>query len=222
MLRYKVVEKFISINGEGRLAGELAVFIRFQGCNLACSYCDTTWANQEEAPYELMTAEELYSYIKETKVCNITLTGGEPLLNPKMDVLLRLLGEDQSLNIEIETNGSVDLAPFAKLERPPVFTMDYKLPSSLMEADMMISNFDVLGTKDTVKFVVGDFRDLERAREIIRGHQLISKCQVYLSTVFGKISLDEVVTYMKTHKMNGVRLQLQMHKVIWDPNLRGV
>ena len=76
----KVVEKFTSINGEGTRAGELAVFIRFKGCNLRCSYCDTMWANTSECPYKEETPEEILNYVLGTGIHNVTLTGGEPLL----------------------------------------------------------------------------------------------------------------------------------------------
>lgn len=222
MPKYKVVEKFISINGEGLLAGELAVFIRLQGCNLQCSYCDTVWANSEEAPYQLMTEEEIYTYITSTGIQNVTLTGGEPLLTKEIGAFLKLISQDDHLKLEIETNGSIDLLAFTQLKRRPVFTMDYKLPSSGMESHMLLSNLNHLENSDSVKFVLGNIEDLERARGLIERYNLISKCQVFFSTVFGKLSSDEVVTYMKKHKMNGVKLQLQMHKIIWDPSLRGV
>jgi putative 7-cyano-7-deazaguanosine (preQ0) biosynthesis protein QueE, clostridial len=222
MSQYKVVEKFVSINGEGVLAGQLAVFIRFHGCNLNCSYCDTAWANKDDTPYTIMTENQIYDYIKETGVKNVTLTGGEPLLNPDIMQLLQVLAQDNNLYVEIETNGSIDLSTFAQISNPPSFTMDYKLPGSFMESKMLVSNFDFLTKKDVVKFVVGDILDLECARKIITNHQLISKCCVYISTVFGKITLDEVVEYMKNNTMNGVTLQLQMHKFIWNPNQRGV
>ena len=79
-IQYKVVEHFVSINGEGTHAGQLAMFIRFQGCNLNCSYCDTKWANEVDAPFQWKTAEELVQSADEAQVKNITLTGGEPLL----------------------------------------------------------------------------------------------------------------------------------------------
>lgn len=79
-IKYKVVETFISINGESTKAGQLAVFIRFKGCNLSCEYCDTAWANKSDASYTEMTALEIYKYIKDTGITNVTLTGGEPLL----------------------------------------------------------------------------------------------------------------------------------------------
>ena len=85
---YNVVEKFVSINGESKFAGQLAVFIRFRGCNLNCVYCDTKWANTADAPAEQMTKEEIYDYIKSTGVRNVTLTGGEPLLQKGIQELL--------------------------------------------------------------------------------------------------------------------------------------
>ena len=91
---YQVVEHFVSINGEGPLAGQLAVFIRFKGCNLSCAYCDTKWANEGDAPFIPMTAEEIHQYILGTGVRNVTLTGGEPLLQPHIIELLAFLTAD--------------------------------------------------------------------------------------------------------------------------------
>ena len=76
----RVAEKFISINGEGTRAGELAVFVRFTGCNLRCSYCDTMWANEPGCPYEEMSPAQICDYVQSTGIKNVTLTGGEPLL----------------------------------------------------------------------------------------------------------------------------------------------
>ena len=222
MTQYKVVEKFVSINGEGPLAGQLAVFIRFQGCNLNCSYCDTSWANKKDAVFMDMTERDLYRYIKETAIKNVTLTGGEPLLQPELMDLLKLITSDLDLHVEIETNGSIDITPFKQMCNPPVLTMDYKLPGSLMESKMLISNFDRLTKKDTVKFVIGSEQDFNVAKDIIQRHALVGKCSVYLSAVFGKISLKDIVELMKDNHMNGVNLQIQMHKVIWDPNEKGV
>lgn len=219
---YKVVEKFISLNGEGILAGQPAVFIRFYGCNLACTYCDTLWANREDAPCSLMTEYEIYEYIKDTGIKNVTLTGGEPLLAPHIAELLKLLSFEQWLHIEIETNGSIDLTPYVKIPNPPAFTMDYKLPSSKMENKMLESNFTLLSNKDTVKFVVGNLKDLNRARNVIKHYELTKKCHVLISPVFGKIGLEIIAEYLIKHRMNDVAMQLQMHKIIWEPNRRGV
>ena len=87
---------------------------------------------------------------------------------------------------------------------------------------MCKENFDLLQWRDTVKFVSGSVRDLERAREIIGEYHLTEKCHVYISPVFGKIEPAEIVDFMIKNKMNGIRLQLQLHKFIWEPNRRGV
>ena len=217
----KVVEKFVSINGEGTRAGELAVFVRFKGCNLRCSYCDTRWANEADCPYEEMTPGGICGYVRSTGITNVTLTGGEPLLQQDMGDLIRLLIED-GRRVEIETNGSVDLQPFVKDGRRPVFTMDYKLHSSGCESGMNGNNFDLLEQNDTVKFVSGSPEDLRRAAEIIEKYDLLTRCHVYFSPVFGQIEPRQIVDFMIQRRMNGARLQIQMHKVIWDPDKRGV
>ncbi len=193
----RVAEKFISINGEGVRAGELAVFVRFQGCNLACHYCDTKWALAKDCPCEEMSPEQIYAYIKSTGIKNVTLTGGEPLLHKDMDRLLAILLADQDLRVEIETNGGY-------------------------EKSMVLSNFELLSPDDTVKFVSGSTEDLERAYQIIQEYDLLHKCHVYFSPVFSDIEPVEIVNFMMDHKLNEARLQIQMHKVIWDPDKRGV
>ncbi len=216
-----VIESFVSINGEGPRAGELAVFIRFHGCNLRCSYCDSMYANEPDAPCKTRTPEEVYRYIRSTGITNVTLTGGEPLLEPEIGDLLERLLADATLSVEIETNGAVDLAPFCTGRRP-LFTMDYKLPSSGCEAAMRPGNFSLLRASDTVKFVSGTRADLERALEIIQTYDLLHRCHVYFSPVFGAIEPVEIVNFLMEHRLNRARLQIQMHKVIWDPMKRGV
>lgn len=219
---YQVVEKFVSINGEGRRAGQLAIFIRFKGCNLNCSYCDTGWANSQDAPYEEMTEEDIYAYIKEQRVSNVTLTGGEPLLQEGIEVLLERLAMDETLRVEIETNGSVDVASFRKGINPPSFTIDYKLPDSGMTAAMCRENFMNPSAGDTIKFVAGSIADMECAKAVMEENGLIGKCSIYFSPVFGKIEPKDMVTFLIKHRLNDVNLQLQLHKFIWNPQERGV
>lgn len=219
---YKVVETFISINGEGQHAGELALFIRFAGCNLNCNYCDTRWANQPDVVYQEMTETEIKALVTDSGVRNVTLTGGEPLLQPGMYQLLETIGSLPDIRIEIETNGSVDIGPYMTLIRRPAFTLDYKLPGSGMEAGMNTENYRYLTKEDTVKFVISDKADLTRAREIIEQYQLEGRCGIYYSPVFGRIRPAEIVDDMIEHRLNGVHMQLQMHKFMWDPEQRGV
>ncbi len=222
MEKFNVAEKFVSINGEGTKAGQTAVFIRFTGCNLCCKYCDTKWANEENVPYTEMSAEEIYNYIKETGIKNVTLTGGEPLIQKNIKSLLILIAKDKELNCEIETNGSIGLKQFCDIKNRPSFTMDYKLSASGMEKYMLHENFDVLEKKDTVKFVVGSTKDLERAKEIIEKYHLCGKTSIYISPVFESINPVDIVGFMINNRMNYVNLQLQLHKIIWNPDMRGV
>ena len=221
MKYYNVVEKFVSINGEGQRSGELAVFIRLAKCNLRCNYCDTMWANEEKTSITTMTREDIYNYILDTKIKNITLTGGEPLLDRKAKDLIEYIVKDKSLFLEIETNGSIDLNLFRLDVKNLSFTVDYKGPSSEMEKFMFIKNFETISKLDTIKFVVGDYNDLLKAKEIIDEYDLTNRCSVYFSSVYKKIELDEIVEFMKEFNLNGVRLQLQLHKFIWG-NKQGV
>lgn len=222
MSNYKVVEKFVSINGEAKSAGELACFIRFAGCNLCCSYCDTMWANDKNVPYTLMDENEIYNYIKSTGVKRITLTGGEPLLQEGFGDLLIKLCSNKDWSVEIETNGAVSVAPFVQLAPEASFTLDYKLPGSGMSDRMVLSNYENVREKDCVKFVVSNKEDLDEAKRIVETYHLTEKTTVYFSSAFQQIMPAQIVDYMMEHKLTDVKLQLQLHKYIWDPEKRGV
>ena len=169
-----------------------------------------------------MTADEIISYIEESRIRNITLTGGEPLLREGMTQLIRAILQDPQRRVEIETNGSIDLTPYCNLERRPSFTMDYKMPESGMEHAMLLANMEKLSDEDTVKFVVSSRSDMERTVEIIEKYRLRERTAVYLSPVFGRIEPVEMVDFLMEKKLNDVKLQLQLHKIIWDPQKRGV
>ncbi|MDE7105402.1 MAG: putative 7-carboxy-7-deazaguanine synthase QueE [Ruminococcus sp.] len=220
-MMFPVIEKFVSINGEGSRAGELAVFIRFRKCNLNCSYCDTKWANFDSAEAEIMTAEQLAEYVRNTNIKNVTLTGGEPLLQKNIYDLIKILIM-QGNSVEIETNGSISIHELSEKKYRPIFTIDYKLPESGMEQAMLTYNYSYLDKNDVVKFVAGSKTDLEKAVQIINKFSLTKKCHVYISPVFGKINPADIVKFMAEKKLNDVRLQLQLHKFIWNPEKRGV
>lgn len=228
MAEFFVAELFSSINGEGVKAGQLAVFVRFAGCNLNCVYCDTAWANQKETSYRIMEEQEILKEIQKTGITNITLTGGEPLQREGIKELLYQLLSVRDFFVEIETNGSIALKDYQEFIRQNnvlerlTFTMDYKLPQSGMEQEMCLENLKVLTAKDTIKFVCSDKKDLQRAEEIIKDYHLTERCHVYFSPVFGKIDPAEIVEFMKERRLNGVNLQLQLHKYIWNPEQRGV
>ncbi len=220
-MSFPVAEKFVSINGESICAGEPAVFIRFRGCDLNCTYCDTKWANVPSANAEMMSDEEILSYVQSTGITDVTLTGGEPLLQKDIDRLIELLIINGN-RVEIETNGAHSIEKLSKSVYRPVFTLDYKLPNSGMEKFMLTDNYNYLTNDDAVKFVSGNLIDLDTARAVIEKFRLTEKCKVYISPVYGNIEPEQIVDYMIKYKMNGVRLQLQLHKYIWDPDRRGV
>ena len=219
---YRVTEKFVSINGEGRKAGELSCFVRFAGCNLCCNYCDTRWSCDPDAPHEELSAEEIASWVRESGVKNVTLTGGEPLLQQEIGALFKALREEAGAEIEVETNGSIPIVPAVHFMPGVFYTMDLKCPGSGMAGHNCYDNLTYLRPGDVVKFVVSGSADLDWTNEMIEKYDLTKRCVVYISPVFGCIDPEEIVDYMKEYAMNGVRLQLQLHKYIWDPERRGV
>lgn len=251
-----VVERFVSVNGEGPRAGRLAAFIRFAGCNLACSWCDTAWANVGKCEHEDMTPRSLVEWVSDTGVSCVTLTGGEPALQPGLPALVSALlasdswGFGNGRAVEIETNGAVDLfalhelrSEFRKkratdhcaaidgIDRGAMsfvpcgdvfFTVDCKMPSSGMTTQMLPGNYELLGCGDAVKFVVASVEDLECAKSVIEQYDLCARCEVFFSPVFSCIEPSEIVSFMEQHGLFEVRLQLQLHKIIWPDQDRGV
>lgn len=215
----RVVEKFVSINGEGLRSGELAVFIRFANCNLRCSYCDTKYSFINPI-YTEESIDELVKYVKSTGVKNVTLTGGEPLIQNEIKELMIELSNIGN-RIEIETNGSINIAPYLNIPNV-TFTLDYKLKGSGMEKYMDLTNYDLLRKNDVIKFVVSDYDDLEKTKEIIKKYDLINKANCLISPVWGRIEFEEIVKFLKDNKLNDVKMQLQIHKIIWDKDKRGV
>ena len=133
-----------------------------------------------------MEVEELAAYADSTGITNVTLTGGEPLLQKEIGRLVERLIHTGHV-VEIESNGSLPIALLAEKEKRPFFTLDYKLPDSGMESHMLVDNYRYLCQEDAVKFVAGSRRDLEKAAEIIETYGLCERCKVYLSPVFGRI-----------------------------------
>ena len=180
------------------------------------------WANEEDAKFEVMTTDDILDYLDDVNIDRVTLTGGEPLLQGELSNLLIALSS-ASYKVEIETNGSVDLRPLKDLRLIGVsFTMDYKLPSSLMESNMLVSNFNILNYSDVLKFVAGTYEDLDKFKEIVDTNNLLEKTQVILSPSFTDVEPKDLVEYIIKHNMNGVKMQLQMHKYIWSPDTIGV
>ena len=121
MTNYKVVEIFSSINGEGIRAGQLAVFVRMQGCNLNCTYCDTKWANEADAKFHWTSTEEILELLRSMEIKNVTITGGEPLLQEEIGELLEAMAKEENLRVEIETKWKCTIAAVCRDSERTVF-----------------------------------------------------------------------------------------------------
>lgn len=218
-----VVEIFKSIEGEGKRTGLPTTFVRLWGCPLKCSYCDTRYAC-EGTDYKEMSVTQIIDKVKDLGLNRVTLTGGEPLFQLGLDTLLaEMFKAIPKLEVNIETNGaeSILLLEDPKLQGKNIFvTMDWKCPSSGMNAEMDYSNLYYLNDEDVLKFVVGSTEDLEEMSKIIK--DLEADCQVYASPIFGQIEPKQIVEYILENDLKNVHVQVQLHKVIWDPNTRGV
>lgn len=214
----KVLEIFHSIDGEGTRAGEIATFIRLAGCNIHCKFCDTAYSIKPKE-YKEMPVDEL---VKSVKYHNVTVTGGEPLLQLETKDLLVALAE-AGHDVNVETNGTI----VPEIRAPGIFyTVDYKCGASGHEKDMREEVFKSLRPYDVIKCVVGSVQDLESAvanlSKWVPDFGVAPRSPwVYFSPVFGKIEPAEIVEFMKECGLEGkFRVQLQLHKFIWDPNAR--
>ncbi|HIU48185.1 MAG TPA: radical SAM protein [Candidatus Avimonoglobus intestinipullorum] len=228
-MKYNVVELFDSIDGEGVRTGQPATFIRLAGCNLRCTYCDTLYAlfgEAEPCRYEEWTLDGLLSRVNPV-YRRVTLTGGEPLISPGAAELVSALSR-RGYEVNIETNGAVDICAFLKdctHTEHVFFTIDYKLPSSGMEQHMHLPNFRSLRPQDVLKFVVGSEEDAARMLELLKA--VAPACQtmphIYVGAVYGAYPAQRLVELiLQEPLLKDSHLQVQLHKIIWDPDKRGV
>ncbi len=214
-------ELFLSIQGETSSAGLPTIFVRFTGCNLRCTYCDTTYSYYEG---DAITPEEVMERIRALACKRVCLTGGEPLIQPRaeMQALLDLLAAE-GYEVSIETDGSIDLSKF-NLHPRQRFIVDMKVPSSGMSDKMHLPNLQhLMPERDEVRFVVGDRADYEWCTALIDQHGLDPQkgYQLLFSPVFGEIEPVELVNWVLEDRLDA-RFQLQLHKIVWDKDKRGV
>lgn len=224
----QINEIFSSIDGEGIRTGFIVTFIRTQFCSLNCTYCDTSYSltatdSQGNKQYTDMSVDEIIDKCNELGNRRITFTGGEPLIQKDALELVSKLTK-QGFEVNIETNGNIDIAPYYNnpdiVSDNLIMTMDWKSPYSGMRHKMLDTNLAMLTTNDVLKFVVADYEDLQDMLTIITNNEL--KCHIFVSPVFGKIALPDIVEFIKQHNLQNVRMQLQLHKIIWEPEMRGV
>lgn len=213
MKMLKVNEIFFSIQGESSKAGCPCVFIRLANCNLRCSYCDTAYAyteGNEKNITEILAAVRIFN-------CNLVeVTGGEPLLQPATSELLEALCSE-GYEVMLETNGSL---PVKNVDKRVKIILDIKCPSSNMSEKNYYDNLYILKSIDEIKFVIGTREDYQWAKDLIFRKELKNNT-ILFSPVFGSLEPVQLVNWVLEDNLN-VRVQLQLHKYIWDPAIKGV
>jgi len=208
----RVYKIFNSIDGEVNCYGQghMTTFIRFSGCNLNCSYCDTKYAQKYESGFGI-SISKIIKEVNKIGCKKVTLTGGEPLLQPHIVRCIGQLLENRNI-ITIETNGSI---------KPPVwhrnlaYVMDYKLESSGMGLHMQYENFIGLGVRDFVKFVIGSALDYRQAKKIMNALKR-SGCRANfaMSPIHGEVEPLTLIEWLQKDKIFDIVINLQLHKYI--------
>jgi 7-carboxy-7-deazaguanine synthase len=223
-IKIPMVEIFETVEGEGTRAGFPTVFVRLFGCNLRCSWCDTKYSYPPEQAGEVMTISQIIKEVQKYSSRYICLTGGEPLLYGEHSLaLIQALLEIESLqDIHIETNGAIELGYYMEnIDSPKVrYIMDFKLPGSGEMERMLHSNFALLRAEDELKFVIANEADFATAVQVLE--QNPTAALPLFSPVWESMPPAKLVELMLEHKLSHVKLNLQLHKLIWDPAKRGV
>lgn len=207
-------EIFKSIQGEGPYSGSPCTFIRTTGCNLRCSYCDTTYAYEEG---QELTVDEIMDKVMALGCSLVEITGGEPLLQGEVHALVERLLEER-VEVLLETNGSLDLS---FLDPRVIKIVDIKCPQSLMSQWVNWTNLALLGSMDHVKFIIQVREDYDWAKGVIDLYGLSHRLTVWMGVAFGMLEPGELARWILQDQLK-VRLQLQIHKYIWSEGLRGV
>lgn len=216
--KLNISEIFYSIQGEGSRAGLPCVFVRLQGCNLRCSWCDTPYALEIKQEEKLLTLEQIISEVEQYNCNFIEFTGGEPLQQTKVVDLINYFA-NSGKTVAIETNGYYS---FSYIDPKVIKIMDIKCPGSKMQKFNNFDNLKYLTKNDEIKFVVLDKADFDFALNIINKYNLEKIVGTILfSPVFGKCEPIDLANWILSTRKN-YRLQLQMHKYIWHPDTRGV
>ncbi len=210
----RVTEIFHSIQGESSYAGRPCVFVRLTGCPLRCTWCDTEYAFYGGHDVSL---EEIVEKVQSYGCRLVEVTGGEPLAQPEAFPLIATFC-DRGYTVLIETSGAIDIT---SVDRRAHIILDVKCPGSGMTDRMHWANLQQLTMEDEAKFVLADRKDYDWAREIIEKYELTDHCTVLMSPVFGGLDPRQLAEWVLADRLP-VRFQLQLHKLIWAPDMRGV
>ncbi len=209
-----VSEIFLSIQGESTYVGIPCTFIRLAGCNLACNWCDTTYARSAEEGYEF-GIDEIMAEVKKFKSWLVEVTGGEPLLQPETRELTRRLLAD-GRTVLIETNGSVSLEG---LDDKIIKIVDIKCPSSGQDGSFLLENLKYITPEDEVKFVISDRADYEFAKRFMHENIKNLTSKILFAPVRPKLAPSELAEWILKDGLK-VRLQVQMHSYIWEEEVK--
>jgi 7-carboxy-7-deazaguanine synthase len=210
-----VNEIFYSIQGESIHSGRPCIFVRLTGCNLRCSYCDTRYAYEQGVDMEIT---EIINRIDAYPCRLVEITGGEPLLQSQTPILIHRLLEN-GYEVMLETNGSLDIS---RVDGRCIKIVDIKCPTSSESNKNDLGNLKRLGSKDQVKFVIGDRSDYEYAKVTMGSISPdFPEEQILFSPVSGGISPSRLAEWILEDNLN-VRLHLQLHNIIWPDKKRGV
>jgi len=210
----KVTEIFASVQGETSYSGYPFAFVRLTGCNLRCRYCDTTYAYDAG---EECSLEEVVSRVAAFGLTRTCVTGGEPLLQEGAFVLVAAL-LDLGHEVLVETNGTI---PLARLDPRAVKIMDVKCPSSGEDGKMLWENFRHLTERDEVKFVLSSEEDYRYAKDVAARYRRGKRWSVLFSPAFGLLAPERLAGWMIGDGLDA-RFQLQLHKLVWGPDRKGV
>lgn len=210
----RITEIFFSLQGESTFSGLPCVFIRTTGCNLRCTWCDTEYSFYGGVE---LTLDEILAKVASYDCKLVELTGGEPMLQKEIYELSgRLLA--QGYTVLMETGGSLDLS---QLDARVIKIVDLKCPGSGEEDKNYWPNLAVMQPHDQIKFVIKDRRDYEWSVAMMREHRLVERFQVLFSPVFNVMNYRTLAEWMLADHVPA-RFQVQLHKYIWPPEMRGV
>ena len=207
-------EIYRSLQGESTFAGLPCVFIRLTACHLRCVYCDTPHAFHQG---ETLGLDEVVDRALQLGDPLVEITGGEPLLQPEVYPLMTRLA-DAGRTVLLETSGAIDTG---RVDLRVRIILDIKTPGSGEALANVWSNLGRLQSTDEVKFVICDRADFDWAVDVVREHRLIDRCPVLFSASFGQVNPTELAAWILESRLP-IRLQLQQHKILWDPKARGV
>ena len=210
----KVSEIFASVQGETSYSGFPFAFVRLTWCNLRCRFCDTPYAYDSGEEFPLPDVVTRVSAFGLSRAC---VTGGEPMLQEEAPALVSAL-LDRGQEVLVETNGTV---PLDRLDPRAVKIMDVKCPSSGEDRKMLWDNFRHLTARDEVKFVVSSGDDYRYAKEVLARYRRGQLWTVLLSPAFGLLAPEQLAGWMIGDALDA-RFQLQLHKLVWGPDRRGV